>query len=91
MDDGVVAEYDSVPTLMARATSTFRRMVVEAGLEGSAAASAAASRAASAADLHAVEEQAGEGGEGQPTRPQPLREGMRTFVRRLRSDYGVGE
>ena len=33
MDSGVVAEFDTVPTLMANAKSSFRAMVVEAGLD----------------------------------------------------------
>lgn len=31
MDEGVVGEYDSVPNLMGRTASTFRRMVTSAG------------------------------------------------------------
>ena len=34
MEDGVVKEYDSVPRLMGRSDSTFRRMVVSAGARG---------------------------------------------------------
>ena len=47
MEDGRVKEYDTVPTLVGRQQSTFRAMVVEAGLEGSASVS----RSASAANL----------------------------------------
>ena len=31
MEDGLVKEFDSVPTLMGRTASTFRRMVTSAG------------------------------------------------------------
>lgn len=50
MEDGLVKEYDTVPNLMGNRTSTFRSMVVEAGLE-----SPSLSRAASAADLAEME------------------------------------
>lgn len=45
MEDGRVKEYDTVPTLVGRQDSTFRAMVVEAGLEGSASVSRSASGA----------------------------------------------
>jgi ABC-type multidrug transport system fused ATPase/permease subunit len=50
MEDGLVKEYDTVPNLMGNRTSTFRSMVMEAGLE-----SPSLSRAASAADLAEME------------------------------------
>lgn len=50
MEDGYVKEYDTVPKLMGRSTSTFRSMVMEAGLE-----SPSVSRASSAADLKSLD------------------------------------
>lgn len=47
MEDGKVKEFDTVPTLMGRRESTFRGMVVQAGLESSPAVS----RSSSAANL----------------------------------------
>lgn len=51
MEGGVVKEFDSVPSLMGRSGSTFRSMVVQAGLES--AASGSISRIASMAKLAA--------------------------------------
>lgn len=103
MDGGVVGEYDSVPGLMGRAQSTFRRMVVEAGLEG--AASATISRKASLASLaQAAGEGSPEGGAPQPPSSEsspddgvalaavagrPRLEGRETFARRMQRDYGL--
>ncbi|PSC67462.1 hypothetical protein C2E20_8853 [Micractinium conductrix] len=39
MEAGVVKEFDSVPALMGRSQSTFKSMVIEAGLEGAASGS----------------------------------------------------
>jgi ATP-binding cassette subfamily C (CFTR/MRP) protein 1 len=73
MDGGVVAEYDSVPTLMGRSNSSFRAMVLEsdAGTPGT-------SRASSTQNLAALD--------GEQNRPLP--KGMNTFVNRMK-DYGA--
>ena len=73
MDGGVVAEYDSVPTLMGRSNSSFRAMVLEsdAGTPGT-------SRASSTQNLAALD--------GDQNRPLP--KGMNTFVNRMK-DYGA--
>jgi hypothetical protein len=101
MDGGVVGEYDSVPGLMGRANSTFRRMVVEAGLEG--AASASISRKASLASIAQAREEGGQAGAPQPPSDEgspeggvtsaaagrPRLEGRETFARRMHHDYGL--
>ena len=92
MEDGLVREYDSVPNLMGRTQSTFRRMVEEAGLEVPAAS---VSRAASAASLAAAAAAAGvvagaggeEEGEEEGEEAPRQREGLQTFVRRMQNDY----
>lgn len=96
MEDGVVKEYDSVAGLMGRRESTFRGMVVEAGLEG--VASGSMSRIASKARLaapHAADEAAADGSSaGSPGmsaaaagRAKP--QGMPTFVRKMKADYDL--
>jgi ABC-type multidrug transport system fused ATPase/permease subunit len=77
MEDGVVGEYDTVPVLMGRSTSSFRAMVVESGLEAGSM-----SRGASAANL------AAEGGEGGGGGARRL-EGRDTFVRRIAKNVGL--
>jgi ABC-type multidrug transport system fused ATPase/permease subunit len=78
MDDGLVKEFDEVPSLMGRKESTFRAMVVEAGLDGSPAIS----RSASAASLNKNGSSPGEGKKG------GLR-GMDTFKKVMKDDYGL--
>ena len=73
MDGGVVAEYDSVPTLMGRSNSSFRAMVLE-----SEADTPGTSRASSSQNLAALDT------ESQRTLPK----GMNTFVKRMK-DYGA--
>lgn len=103
MESGVVGEFGEVPTLMARPGSSFRAMVVEAGLEG--AASASVSRAASRAQLSqlAEEEEAAEGGAGVPLPSDSdssvaavsgaaggrRMEGLPTFINRMKLDYDL--
>ena len=102
MEAGVVKEFDEVPRLMGRRGSTFRGMVVEAGLEG--AAGGAMSRAASLARLaqaaDAAEDAAAEGAAAtaSPAEPgaaspaaglRPPRPGQHTFVRRLANEYDL--
>ncbi|KAL4852933.1 Multidrug resistance-associated protein 1 [Chlorella vulgaris] len=60
MESGLVAEFDSVPTLMARPNSAFRAMVVQAGLDG--AASGAVSRRGSVTSLAQLAASEGEHG-----------------------------
>ncbi len=48
MEVGLVKEFDTVPTLMGRRQSTFRAMVVEAGLAGEEGEGAADSEGAPA-------------------------------------------
>jgi len=79
MEDGEVKEYDQVPTLMGRQTSTFRAMVLEAGLE-----SPAVSRSTSMASLGGSEES----GQQQGDAPRKLPKGMNTFVKRMK-EYGA--
>lgn len=103
MESGVVKEFDAVPRLMGRSESTFRGMVLEAGLEGAAAGTM--SRIASAAALAAAKE--GEGAsaaapaDGSPSAPASSSSpaapapggkqvmGMKTFVRKMQSDYDL--
>lgn len=96
MEAGVVKEFDSVPRLMGRSESTFKSMVIEAGLEG--AASGAISRIASQAALAAVSEEGGEdASSGSPgasaaapaPTARPKLEGMKTFVQRMKTDYDL--
>lgn len=102
MEGGLVKEFDSVPSLMGRQKSTFRGMVVEAGLEGSA--SGVASRAASRAALAALARDAevagsdeasgsaspGEGAAATAAAPRPGGlPGLPTFVRRIKDDYDL--
>jgi hypothetical protein len=103
MEGGMVKEYDSVAGLMGRSDSTFKSMVIEAGLQG--AASGSVSRVASVAALAAAA-RASAGGSGDATPPsaggspqpaavspasgRPL-QGLPTFVRRLKEDYNLKE
>ena len=79
MDDGLVKEFDEVPTLMGRRESTFRAMVVEAGLDGSPAIS----RSASAASL------TNNGSSPGDDRGRGLGRGLNTFVKKYQDDYGL--
>ena len=79
MESGEVKEFDTVPTLMGRAESSFRAMVVEAGLDGTPAAS----RSASTANLAALTEGGG------PGAAQRRLEGAMTFAKRLAKDYSL--
>ena len=83
MEEGVVKEFDTVPALMGRAESSFRAMVVEAGLDGTPAAS----RTQSSANLSALAAAGEEGGQQRPPRP----EGAMTFAKRLAKDYSLKE
>ena len=90
MEDGVVKEFDSVPALMGRTESSFKSMVVEAGLEG--VASGSISRAASQAALAAL---APGGGDESPvgtvsaaSAPAGGR-GVPSFARRLKEEYDL--
>ena len=83
MDDGNVKEFDTVPTLMGRRQSTFRAMVVEAGLDSSPSMS----RNASAASLASV-------AEGEATAPasggkRALPQGLNSFVNKYKEQYGL--
>eukprot|EP00887_Chlorella_sp_A99_P001417 scaffold8.g1417.t1 len=97
MVDGVVGEYDTVPALMGRTRSTFRRMVVEAGLESSAAAIGRAASAASLAAAAAAPAEAPAEGQGAAPaaeaapagRGTQRREGLQTFVRRMKADHDL--
>lgn len=73
MDRGIVAEYDTVPTLMGRSNSSFRAMVLESdsGTPGT-------SRASSSQNLAALDGDSG----------RSLPKGMNTFVKRMK-DYGA--
>jgi len=73
MDGGVVAEYDSVPTLMGRSNSSFRAMVIE-----SEAGTPGTSRASSSQNLAALDDE----------QKRPLPKGVNTFVKRMK-DYGA--
>ena len=103
MEGGVVKEFDAVPRLMGRSESTFRGMVVEAGLEGAAAG--AMSRITSAARLAAAKEgEDGASADGSPpaaaaaaaaaapsapaSGSRPLM-GMKTFVRKMQNEYDL--
>ena len=79
MEDGVVKEYDSVPRLMGRGDSTFRAMVVEAGLE-----SPSMSRSASAAALA----EAGSGDEDGGGSGRRAPQSINTFTKKMQG-YGV--
>lgn len=99
MEGGVVKEFDAVPRLMGRTESTFRGMVLEAGLEGAAAGTM--SRIASAAALAAAKEgeEAGASADGSPSasRASPAAAapggrqlmGAKTFVRKLQTEYDL--
>ena len=74
MDNGVVAEYDTVPTLMSRSDSSFRKMVLE-----SEATTPSTSRANSSQNLASM-------GKGEERR---LPKGLNTFVKRLQDDGDI--
>lgn len=76
MEDGIVKEFASVPSLMSRQGSSFRAMVVEAGLEGSAM-----SRGASGLTLNAMEN---DSDKDKRSRLRP--EGLNTFVKRIQKE-----
>lgn len=83
MDDGLVKEFDEVPSLMGRKESTFRAMVVEAGLDGSPAIS----RSASAVSLNTNND--GSPGDGTRTGGRGVVRGLNTFVKKYQDDYGL--
>ena len=74
MDNGVVAEYDTVPTLMSRSESSFRKMVLE-----SESTTPSTSRANSSQNLAAM------GGSEERRLPK----GLNTFVKRLQDDGNI--
>ena len=78
MEDGVVKEYDTVPTLMGRTQSTFRGMVMQATSEAQSM-----SRSASAASLKDAQEQQGDGVKG------IKKDGLGTFVKRYKDKYDL--
>ena len=80
MDGGVVAEYDTVPTLMSRTDSSFRKMVLESDAT-TPSNSRANSRANSSQNLAAM---AASGGGG-----SRLPKGLNTFVKRLQDEGEV--
>jgi len=77
MDDGLVKEFDEVPSLMGRKESTFRAMVVEAGLDESPAIS----RSPSAVSLNGNGSSPGDG--------RGVMRGLNTFVKKYQDDYGL--
>jgi ABC-type multidrug transport system fused ATPase/permease subunit len=81
MDDGLVKEFDEVPSLMGRKESTFRAMVVEAGLDGSPAMSRSAS-AVSLVSKNGSSPGDNSGGRG-------VMRGFNTFVKKYKDDYGL--
>jgi len=81
MDGGVVAEYDTVPTLMSRADSSFRKMVLESDAT-TPSNSRANSRANSSQNLAAMAASGGGGGSRLP-------KGLNTFVKRLQDEGEV--
>lgn len=91
MDAGVVKEFDPVPVLMSRTGSSFRAMVVEAGLE-----SPAMSRGSSYANMQTLgsivedEESNGNGGDMAAGQGRRRLQGLNTFVTRMKK-YGVDE
>ena len=75
MDNGVVAEYDTVPALMSRSDSSFRKMVVESESMGTPSTS----RANSSQNLASM------GGNDERRLPK----GLNTFVKRLQDEGDI--
>jgi ABC-type multidrug transport system ATPase subunit len=78
MDGGIVGEFDTVPRLMGRSDSTFRNMVVQAGLE-----SPAVSRNPSTQSLTGLASGGTPGSNERPAGGARVK-GMDTFVRRMK-------
>jgi ABC-type multidrug transport system fused ATPase/permease subunit len=79
MDGGVVGEFDTVPQLMGRSQSTFRNMVVSAGLE-----SPAVSRNPSSQSLTGLASGGATPGSDERPAGGARTKGMDTFVRRMK-------
>lgn len=75
MDNGVVAEYDTVPALMSRSESSFRKMVVES----ESTATPSTSRANSSQNLASMA----------ANDERRLPKGLNTFVKRLQDDGDI--
>lgn len=99
MEAGLVKEFDSVPRLMGRQQSTFKSMVIEAGLEGasgnisrvaSLAALAAAAKSSGSASPPAASDSPPQGALSPAAGGRPV-QGLPTFVRRLKDDYDLKE
>ncbi|KAL4457987.1 hypothetical protein ABPG75_012852 [Micractinium tetrahymenae] len=92
MESGVVKEFDSVPGLMGRAESTFKSMVIEAGLESAAPAGGSMSRIASLAGEGSGSPGADGAAPGVSATAAPGERqlmGMNTFVHKMKEDYDV--
>lgn len=79
MEDGIVKEYDTVPKLMNRQESSFKQMVLEAGID-----SPAPSRVASGLNLSSMDENASTEA---TVKKRP--EGLNTFVKRMKDEHNL--